>query len=81
MLYYKMKGNKTCKSKSSSFEVILSRLSYVLQVIMDNRPCHVLPRQLTIDIDIDNWAHCVPCNTFGEQREIYGWIRLFFKPP
>ena len=22
-------------------------------------------------------AHCVPCNTFGEQREIYGWIRLF----
>ena len=26
-------------------------------------------------------AHCVPCNTFGEQREIYGWIRLFFKPP
>ena len=56
MLYYKMKGNKTCKSKSSSFEVILSRLSYVLQVIMDNRPCHVLPRQLTIDIDIDNWG-------------------------
>ena len=26
-------------------------------------------------------AHCVPCNTFGEQREIYEWIRLFFKPP
>ena len=25
--------------------------------------------------------HCVPCNTFGEQREIYEWIRLFFKPP
>ena len=53
MLYYKMKGNKTCKSKSSSFEVILSRLSYVLQVIMGNRPCHVLPRQLSIDIDVD----------------------------
>jgi len=26
-------------------------------------------------------SHCVPCNTFGEQREIYEWIRLFFKPP
>ena len=26
-------------------------------------------------------AHCVPCNTFGEQREIYGWIRLFLSPP
>ena len=26
-------------------------------------------------------SHCVPFNTFGEQREIYEWIRLFFKPP
>ena len=26
-------------------------------------------------------AHCAPCNTFGEQREIYEWIGLFFKPP
>ena len=26
-------------------------------------------------------THCVPCNTFGEQREIYGWIRLFLSPP
>ena len=25
--------------------------------------------------------HCAPCNTFGEQREIYEWIGLFFKPP
>ena len=22
-------------------------------------------------------SHCVPCNAFGEQREIYEWIRLF----
>ena len=29
----------------------------------------------------DPISHCVPCNTFGEQREIYEWIRLFFKPP
>ena len=26
-------------------------------------------------------SHCAPCNTFGEQREIYEWIGLFFKPP
>ena len=26
-------------------------------------------------------SHCVPCNTFGEQREIYEWIRLFLSPP
>ena len=22
-------------------------------------------------------SHCAPCNTFGEQREIYEWIGLF----
>ena len=31
------------------------------------------------------WAlynpHCAPCNTFGEQREIYEWIGFFLGPP
>ena len=35
----------------------------------------------TISCQNDNTAHCAPCNTFGEQREIYEWIGLFFKPP
>ena len=26
-------------------------------------------------------SHCAPCNTFGEQREIYEWIGLFLSPP
>ena len=26
-------------------------------------------------------AHCAPCNTFGEQQEIYEWIGLFLNPP
>ena len=28
-----------------------------------------------------HWTHCFPCNTFGEQREIYEWIGLFLSPP
>ena len=32
--------------------------------------------ELVADSLLDD-PHCVPCNTFGEQREIYEWIRLF----
>ena len=35
----------------------------------------------TISCQNDNTAHSASCNTFGEQREIYEWIGLFFKPP
>ena len=36
--------------------------------------------ELVADSLLDD-PHCVPCNTFGEQREIYEWIGLSFKPP
>ena len=56
---------------SSCFKVSILPLA-MAEVKMYLKLFHCFEFTLSQDL-----SHCVPCNTFGEQREIYEWIRLF----
>ena len=69
-----MQGSSNCEDSALAWwcrALCFFKASLVLNIIIRVKQFH----------GACGTSHCAPCNTFGEQRKIYEWIGLFFKPP